>query len=108
MTGDNVGTILAALADPTRRAIMMRAARGPVTPTALAAPLGISLSAVGQHLRMLESAGLVTSAKQGRSRTCHFQPAGMVALEDWARQCRNDWEARLDALGVLLDEMEEG
>lgn len=94
-----------ALGDPTRRAIVSRIARGPVSVSALASPLGISLTAVGQHLRLLEKAGLVLSEKQGRTRNCALRPEGLRAVEHWAQTCRRDWEMRLDRLGDLLDEM---
>jgi DNA-binding transcriptional ArsR family regulator len=94
-----------ALGDPTRRAIVARIALGPTTVSALAQPLGVTVTAVGQHLRVLESAGLAVSEKRGRARYCRLRPEGMHAIEDWARQLRNDWEARLDRLGDLLDEM---
>ncbi|MBT2185468.1 ArsR/SmtB family transcription factor [Sphingobium nicotianae] len=92
-----------ALGDPTRRAIVSRIARGPVSVSALATPLGISLTAVGQHLRLLEKAGLVLSEKQGRTRSCALRPEGLRAVEQWAQACRKEWEARLDRLGDLLD-----
>ncbi len=94
-----------ALGDPTRRAIISRIARGPVSVSALASPLGISLTAVGQHLRLLEKAGLVLSEKQGRTRSCALRPEGLRAVEHWAQTCRRDWETRLDRLSDLLDEM---
>jgi DNA-binding transcriptional ArsR family regulator len=95
-----------ALGDPTRRAMVALIAQGPTTVSALAAPLDITLTAVGQHLRVLEGAGLAVSEKRGRARFCRLRPEGMLAIEDWARQLRNDWEARLGRLGDLLDEME--
>lgn len=95
-----------ALGDPTRRAMVALIARGPATVSALAAPLEISVTAVGQHLRVLETAGLAVSEKRGRARYCRLCPGGLLAIEDWARQCRNDWEARLDRLGSVLDEFD--
>jgi DNA-binding transcriptional ArsR family regulator len=92
-----------ALGDPTRRAMLAMIGAGPVTVSALAQPLGITLTAVGQHLRVLEAAGLATSEKRGRTRYCRLRPEGMRTIEDWARQCRNEWEARLDRLGDVLD-----
>jgi DNA-binding transcriptional ArsR family regulator len=92
-----------ALGDPTRRAMIAMIGSGPVTVSALANPLGITLTAVGQHLRVLEAAGLTTSEKRGRARYCQLRPEGMRAIEDWARQCRSEWEARLDRLGDVLD-----
>lgn len=94
-----------ALGDPTRRTMVSLMGTGPVTVSALADPLGITRTAVGQHLRVLEAAGLATSEKRGRVRYCRLRPAGMRLIEDWARQCRMDWEARLDRLGDVLDEL---
>ncbi len=95
-----------ALGDPTRRAIVARLCEGPVTVSALAEPLGVTVTAVGQHLRILESAGLAASEKRGRARHCRLRPEGMRAIENWARQVRGEWEARLDRLGMVLDGME--
>lgn len=93
-----------ALGDPTRRAMVSLLARGPATVSALSAPLGVTVTAVGQHLRLLEKAGLAASEKRGRTRTCSLRPEGLRELERWAQQCRADWEARFDRLGTLLDE----
>ena len=95
-----------ALGDPTRRAIVSRVARGPVSVSALAQPLGITVTAVGQNLRVLERAGLLRSMKQGRVRSCALEPTGLQAIEQWAQACRNEWEARLDRIGDVLDGME--
>jgi DNA-binding transcriptional ArsR family regulator len=94
-----------ALGDPTRRAMIAMIGAGPVTVSALAQPLGITLTAVGQHLRVLESAGLASSEKRGRARYCRLRAAGIRVIEDWARQCRVEWESRLDRLGAVLDEI---
>lgn len=96
-----------ALGDPTRRAIVSRVARGPVSVSALAHPLGISVTAVGQHIHVLERAGLLRSMKQGRVRNCELQPEGLRAIESWAQSCRSDWEARLDRIGEILDSLED-
>lgn len=96
-----------ALGDPTRRAIVSRVARGPVSVSALAHPLGISVTAVGQHIHVLERAGLLRSMKQGRVRNCELQPEGLRAIEAWAQSCRSDWEARLDRIGEILDSLED-
>jgi DNA-binding transcriptional ArsR family regulator len=94
-----------ALGDPTRRAMISLMARGPATVSALADPLGITVTAVGQHLHILEGAGLAASEKRGRARHCRLRPEGVRAIEDWARQVRGEWEARLDRLGAVLDDM---
>ena len=95
-----------ALGDPTRRAMVALMAQGPVTVSALAEPLGVTITAVGQHLRVLEHAGLAASEKRGRARHCRLRPEGLGAVEAWARQVRNDWTARLDRLGAVLDKLD--
>jgi DNA-binding transcriptional ArsR family regulator len=92
-----------AMGDPTRRAMVSLMARGPTSVSALAGPLGITVTAVGQHLRVLEHAGLARSEKRGRTRHCRIRPEGLDAIEAWARQVRREWEARLDRLGDVLD-----
>ncbi len=96
--------IFQALGDPTRRAIVERLSRGPQSVSRLAEPLGITITAVGQHLRLLETSGLVRTDKAGRTRSCRLEPAGLAAAEQWIAHCRQLWETRLDRLGDLLDE----
>jgi DNA-binding transcriptional ArsR family regulator len=93
-----------ALADPTRRALVERLIGGPLSVGDLAKPLPMSLPAVMQHLAVLQSAGLVGSAKVGRVRTCHIEPAALRAAEVWINQQRTTWERRLDALADVLAE----
>lgn len=95
-----------ALGDPTRRAIVERLSRGPLSVSQLAEPLEVTITAVGQHLHVLESSGLVRSDKAGRVRTCRLEPAGLAAAEQWIAHCRRQWETRLDRLGDILDEEE--
>ena len=97
-----------ALGDPTRRAMVALLARGPVTVSALSEPLGVTVTAVGQHLRLLEHAGLAASETRGRTRYCRLRPDGLRELERWAQQCRMEWEVRFDRLGTLLDELGPG
>lgn len=78
---------------------------GPVSVSTLSRPLEITVTAVGQHLRVLEQAGLAISEKRGRTRLCRLHPEGLRELENWARQSRVTWEARLDRIGSVLDEM---
>lgn len=95
-----------ALGDPTRRAMVALLAEGPVSVSTLSRPLEITVTAVGQHLRVLEQAGLAASEKRGRTRYCRLRPYGLRELENWARQCRTAWEARLDRIGNVLDEVD--
>jgi len=99
--------VFQAIADPTRRAMVERLARGPASVSELARPLPMSLAAVVQHLQVLEAAGIVSSAKAGRVRTCQLEPAGLRAAEDWLRRQRTAWEHRLDRLGEYLAEEKE-
>jgi DNA-binding transcriptional ArsR family regulator len=101
-----IGRILHALGDPTRRAIVDMLSRRPHTVSQLAAPLGITLTAVAQHLQLLEESGLARTEKLGRVRTCSLDPQGFAALEGWVRDHRSAWEQRLDRLGEMLSEGE--
>ena len=91
-----------ALGDPTRRAILDLLSRGPISVTRLAEPLGITLTAVGQHLQILEESELVRTEKLGRVRTCRIEPTGFNRLETWIKDHRTHWELSLDRLGELL------
>ncbi len=93
-----------AIADPTRRQIVERLARGPAAVSELAGPFAISLPAILQHLRVLEGSGLIRSEKVGRVRVCRFEPAAMRAAERWMTQRRTAWEHQLDRLGEFLGE----
>ena len=98
------GRVFHALGDPTRRAIVDALVRGPCSVTKLAAPLGVTLTAIVQHLQVLEEAGLVRSEKAGRVRTASLATEGFSALEQWVRERRSMWEQRLDRLGEVLAE----
>jgi DNA-binding transcriptional ArsR family regulator len=91
-----------ALADPSRRVIVERLSRGPASVSQLAKPLPMSLSAVVQHLQVLEASGLVRSEKVGRVRTCRIEPTAMRPVEQWMAERRTSWERRLDRLGDYL------
>jgi DNA-binding transcriptional ArsR family regulator len=91
-----------ALADPTRRALVERLVRGPASVRQLAEPFQMSLTAVMQHLQVLVDAGLVTSQKSGRVRTCTIEPAVVRRAESWLGLQRTEWEHRLDRLDQVL------
>ncbi|GLY94383.1 metalloregulator ArsR/SmtB family transcription factor [Actinoplanes sp. NBRC 103695] len=95
--------MFAALADASRRSMVERLGRGSASVKELAAPLSMSLPAVMQHLRVLESSGLVSSAKTGRVRTCRINPAALRTAEDWIAVRRADLSAQLDRLGTYLE-----
>ncbi|MEO7458189.1 MAG: metalloregulator ArsR/SmtB family transcription factor [Gemmatimonadaceae bacterium] len=104
----DVNLIFHALGDPTRRAIVERLSkRGPLSATALAEPMGITVTAVTQHIRVLEGCRLVRSEKVGRVRSCRVEPAGFSALTRWVDAQRTMWERRLDRMSAILAEDEE-
>ncbi len=94
----------AALADPTRRALVERLVQGPATVSELAKPLPMSLPAAMLHLKVLEDSGLVTSRKVGRVRTCRIDPKMLSQAEHWVAERRQMWERNLDRLEAWLDE----
>jgi DNA-binding transcriptional ArsR family regulator len=94
-----------ALADKSRRAMVERLTMGPASVSELAAPLAMTLAAVVQHVQVLESCGVVTTQKVGRTRMCRIEPAAMTAAEQWITDRRRGWEARLDRLGEVLNEV---
>jgi len=100
---DTIDGTFAALADPTRRAMVERLAHGPASVSDLAAPFAITLAAIMQHLSVLESAGLVRSEKRGRVRTCELSAEALEGVEAWVAARRDAWARRLDRLGALLD-----
>jgi DNA-binding transcriptional ArsR family regulator len=95
-------SILLALADPTRRAILQRLANGEARVTDLAAPFDISLNSVSKHIRMLERAGLVRRQVRGREHILTFNPEPLDEAAAWIAQQRAAWNMRLDALDALL------
>ncbi|HEX3659803.1 MAG TPA: metalloregulator ArsR/SmtB family transcription factor [Acidobacteriaceae bacterium] len=99
----DIDRLFHALGDRTRRAILDRLSQGPLSVSQLAEPLGITLTAVGQHLEILEACGLAVTEKVGRVRTCRIASPGLDALEQWVREHRTEWEQRIDRLGRLLE-----
>jgi DNA-binding transcriptional ArsR family regulator len=104
---DEVDAVFAALADPTRRAIVERLGRGPASVSELAQPLPMSLPAVVQHLQVLEGCGVVRTEKVGRVRTCRLEVTPLATVQDWIEARRRTWESRLDRLGAFLAEQPE-
>jgi DNA-binding transcriptional ArsR family regulator len=101
-------SVFAALADPTRRAIVMRLAQGEASVSELAAPFDVSLPAVTKHLAVLDRAGLLDHHKEGRVRYCRLRAAPMRIADDWLSSYRMFWERRLDSLADHLKPREEG
>lgn len=97
----------AALADPTRRAILDRLGSGAKTLSELAAPLPMSLMAVQKHVKVLEEAGLVETEKLGRSRHVKLRPGGIDPVREWVRRAEARWKAAFDRLARALEEEEE-
>jgi DNA-binding transcriptional ArsR family regulator len=103
----DIDRLFHALGDPTRRAILDRLSEGPLSVSRLAAPLEITVTAVAQHLQVLEESRLVHTEKLGRVRTCRIETAGFSALEQWIRDHRSLWERRLDRLEDVLAEPDD-
>ena len=98
----DLSPLFSALADPTRRAILTRLAQGPARVTDLARPTGLSLPTVMRHLGVLEDAGLIATAKDGRIRTCAIVPAALDPVRAWLDDQRALWEGRLDRLDAFV------
>jgi len=102
MQADHLSATFAALADPTRRAILARLADGAASVTDLAAPFDMSLPAVTKHLKVLERAGLITRARQAQWRPCTLAAEPLREASDWMAQYRQFWEQGLDRLDTYL------
>ena len=105
MAADPLSATFAALADPTRRAILARLASGECSVTELAEPFEMSMPAVSKHLRVLERAGLIARGRAAQWRPCRLEPAPLKEVADWAERYRRIWEARLDRLDGYLQEL---
>jgi DNA-binding transcriptional ArsR family regulator len=106
MTQDQLSTTFAALADPTRRAILARLAEGEASVKELAEPFDISPPAVTKHLKVLERAGLIRRGRQAQWRPCRLDAAPLRGVADWVEQYRQFWEERLDQLTEYLKEFQ--
>jgi DNA-binding transcriptional ArsR family regulator len=105
MPGDQLSHTFAALADPTRRAILARLATGDCSVTELAAPFDMSLPAVSKHLRVLERAGLVSRGREAQWRPCRLDAKPLKDVAEWAERYRAVWEQRLDRLDSYLHQL---
>jgi DNA-binding transcriptional ArsR family regulator len=111
MLSDDLTATFAALADPTRRAILARLAEGEASVTALAEPFAISMPAISKHLKVLERAGLIGRGRDAQWRPCRLEPAPLKDAALWLEQYRRFWEESFDRLADYLDELrseEEG
>ena len=102
MATDRLSAAFSALADPTRRAILARLALGETSVNELAKPFDMSLPAVSKHLKVLESAGLITRSRDAQMRPCRIEPEALKGVDDWLERYRRLWEERLDRLDVYL------
>jgi DNA-binding transcriptional ArsR family regulator len=102
MRTDSLSATFAALADPTRRAILARLASGECSVTELAQPFEMSMPAVSKHLRVLERAGLIARRRDAQWRPCRIEGAPLKEVADWTEHYRHIWEDRLDRLGKYL------
>jgi DNA-binding transcriptional ArsR family regulator len=104
-SGYNLDATFAALADPTRRAILARLAAGEATVTELAAPFDMSQPAISKHLKVLERAGLITRSREAQRRPRKLEPKPLAEATDWIERYRRIWEANFKRLDALLHEM---
>jgi DNA-binding transcriptional ArsR family regulator len=102
MAPDHLSTTLAALADPTRRAILARLSLGERTVTELAEPFAMSLPAVSKHLKVLERAGLITRGREAQWRPCRLEAAPLRDVAEWLEHYRQFWDESLDRLEAFL------
>src|SRR5262245_27310406 len=106
MAPDQLSATFAALADPTRRAILARLATGERSVTELAEPFEMSMPAVSKHLKVLERAGLIARGREAQWRPCRLDPAPLKEVSDWVERCRQLWDERLDRLDDYLRELQ--
>ena len=101
-SSEQLTNVFSALADPTRRAMIERLAKGPASVSDLARPLNLSLPLAVQHLKQLERSGVVTTRKTGRVRTCQINAKKLAAAETWIEKQRTLWHARFDSMDAFL------
>jgi DNA-binding transcriptional ArsR family regulator len=106
MTADPLSLTFAALADPTRRAILARLARGESSVTELARPFGISLPGISKHLKVLQRAGLVSRSRSAQWRPCTLEAEPLKDVAGWVDDYRRFWEQRLDRLDAYLKDLQ--
>jgi len=106
MSADRLSATLAALADPTRRAILARLASGEATVKELGEPFDISLQAISKHLKVLERGGLIVRSRQAQARPCRIDASALRDVAEWLENYRRLWDARLDRLGEYLRDLQ--
>ncbi len=102
MPADHLSSTLSALADPTRRAMLARLALGETSVTELARPFDMSLPAISKHLKVLETAGLITRSRDAQWRPCKLDPKRLKEVSEWLEDYRQFWEQSLDRLDAYL------
>jgi DNA-binding transcriptional ArsR family regulator len=107
MMPDTLSATFSALADPTRRAILARLARGETTVNELAEPFRISLPAISRHLKVLESAGLITRGRDAQWRPCRLEAEGLKDVDDWLARYRRFWSDRFDRMDDYVAELKK-
>jgi len=107
MTADNLSTTFAALADPTRRAILARLRSGEATVLELAEPFDMSLPAISKHLKVLERAGLISRGRDAQRRPCRIEATRLKEATDWLERYRRFWEESFDRLDSYLHTMKK-
>ncbi len=105
---DSLSATLAALADPTRRAILARLAQGEASVNELSAPFSISQPAISRHLKVLEQAGLISRGRVAQSRPCRLEAAPLRDLAGWLETYRRFWDQSFDRLDAYLKELQKG
>src|ERR687893_148712 len=108
MSNDTLDSTFAALADPTRRAILVRLSSGEASVTELAEPFEMTLPAVSKHLKVLERAGLISRSRVAQSRPCRLEAAPLREAADWVESYRRFWEQSFDRLEGYLRELQRG
>jgi DNA-binding transcriptional ArsR family regulator len=103
---DRLSTTFAALADPTRRAILARLTSGEASVTELAEPFDMSMPAISRHLKVLEKAGLIARSREAQWRPCRLEPAPLKDVSKWVERYRRMWEERFDGLEDYLQELQ--
>jgi DNA-binding transcriptional ArsR family regulator len=107
MATDHMSITFAALADPTRRAILARLASGEASVTELAEPFKLSLPGVSKHLKVLQKAGLITQGRKAQWRPCRLEAARLKEVADWVDDYRRFWDESFDRLGEYLEELQK-
>ena len=107
MTPSQLDQAFSALAHPARRAILGRLAQGEATVNQLAEPFDMSLPAISKHIRVLETAGLISRGRNAQFRPCRLNAAPLQAVADWTEQYRHIWELRFDRMDQIINDMKE-